>query len=486
MGVLRLFNKKNLTYALFVAMPLIMYVMLLLLARGNGSYHPFNSDELNYWRELYNEFAENQSVTGLNIYAGHETQVGNFSSHGVGPSVLWFLPGLILGWHMNSIPIFNGIIVSVSFLIFLLLVKPKTRTVWNIAIAYAALSVVWLYGLSSMMEIPGFGMGLLWVAALLYRFRNDTAKADLIMLLIYLFTGLYRIVYFVFFLPVVLLILSGRGKLLTKCLLLFAYAVGSFLIYYLSQVTTTAYPFGFMYCEFGQAVGIKEKLIVTFYHGISNLKNWFDLRSEAVVLVISRYAFTVFVIFVYYIVIKKLVKREKLTEGFFMELSVALTLSAAWALQILFYDVFDWRDYRVLYQLAWFGVVVVILNEYKVVQKLYFATQFVTLALATFNMDAYFSPLEAESYSAIMSEVRYDVNADSRWDNTIYNDIGANQALCLLPEQGIGITFGPIIGNEEYIVENQPGYIVTMNEIDISGYEYKAESNGMRLYIQSQ
>ena len=47
MGVLRLFNKKNLTYALFVAMPLIMYVMLLLLARGNGSYHPFNSDELN-------------------------------------------------------------------------------------------------------------------------------------------------------------------------------------------------------------------------------------------------------------------------------------------------------------------------------------------------------------------------------------------------------------------------------------------------------
>ena len=196
-----------------------------------------------------------------------------------------------------------------------------------------------------------------------------------------------------------------------------------------------------MYCEFGQAVGIKEKLIVTFYHGISNLKNWFDLRSEAVVLVISRYAFTVFVIFVYYIVIKKLVKREKLTEGFFMELSVALTLSAAWALQILFYDVFDWRDYRVLYQLAWFGVVVVILNEYKVVQKLYFATQFVTLALATFNMDAYFSPLEAESYSAIMSEVRYDVNADSRWDNTIYNDIGANQALCLLPEQGIGINY---------------------------------------------
>ena len=169
-----------------------------------------------------------------------------------------------------------------------------------------------------------------------------------------------------------------------------------------------------------------------------------------------------------------------------MELSVALTVSAAWALQILFYDVFNWRDYRVLYQLAWFGVVVFILNDYKVVQKLYFATQFVTLALATFNLDAYFSPLEAESYSAIMSEIRYDVNADSRWDNTIYNTIDANQALYLLPEQGIGITYAYIIGNEEDIVEKQPGYIITMNEINISGYEYKAEANGMRLYTRCQ
>lgn len=87
-------KKKQIAYVLFSVLPFIVLAWLLLLARGGvWAYHPSNSDELGYWRELYNEYASNQKVTGLNIYAGHETLAGNFSSHGVSPSVIWYLPG---------------------------------------------------------------------------------------------------------------------------------------------------------------------------------------------------------------------------------------------------------------------------------------------------------------------------------------------------------------------------------------------------------
>lgn len=384
---------------------------------------------------------------------------------------------------MWSIPVFNAIIVSLCSILFLILIKPEIKIVCGIATAYMALSVIWFYSLTSMMELPGYGLSMLWAGSLIYGHRENNFRADLIFFLVYTFSGFYRIIYFVFFFPVVLTIFLRNKKVIFKFLTILPFIAISVVIYRISQITTTAYPWGFMY-QLGQTPGTIGKIKALLHHAISNLWLWFNPTREAMVLVISRYAYTILLAFILAVVICRFVKREKLTEQLFMEISTAIILVIAWILEIFFYDVIDWRDYRILYQIAWFAVIVLIMNGYQAAKKVYFGIQLATLALATLNFDAYFVPLDVNAYQNIMSNVVYKENASSRWENTIYSDIGANVALYLTPEQGIGITWGDIIGNEDYISSRKPGYIITMNDINIPGYTFKAGANGMKLYVK--
>lgn len=479
--------KKGSSYVLFALLPLIVLALLNILHGGINSYYPSSADELGYWRELYNEYSDNNLVTGLNIYAGYESQIGNFSFHNISPTILWFLPGLVFGWHFWSIPVFNAFFVTLCFIGFLLLVKPDPKNLVVITLAYVVLNTVWLFGLSSMMEIPGYGLITLWTGALVYRYRKNTVGANIIICILYVFSGLYRIIFFVFFLPIVFLFIIKKKKTVINGIFLTLIVIASLAIYRISSLTGAPYPYGFLF-ELGNVDGIFQKIGNLINHFIHNIYLWFNPTLESAELVISRYAFILLIIFVLFIVIRKIKKRERISEAYYMEMCTAVVLCVAWVLQIAFYDVFDWRDFRILYHFAWFAIVSLLINgyqKYKLAFLSYFIIQIITLTIATNNI-AFNVIMDKNMYSSVIGEIVFHKDALSRWDNTVYCDINSlapYPELYLFPDQGIGITWGAIEGKEEYIIENRPGYLITKSYIDIPGYEFKTESDGLRLYI---
>jgi hypothetical protein len=226
-------------------------------------------------------------------------------------------------------------------------------------------------------------------------------------------------------------------------------------------------------------------------HGFTNISLWFDPSQEAWVLVFSRYAYTLLFGFLVFIVLRRLKKKEKLTESFYLEITATIILGIAWALQVVFYDIFDWRDFRVLYQIAWFAIVVIFLNRQQYLNKTYFAhliysiIQITTLLLAI-NNNSFIVPINEDGSFNPMQDIKYNPNASSRWENTIFFDraITPFPAFYLLPEQGIGLSWGIINGNESYISTIEPGYIVAENEISIPGYEFKETVNDLFLYVK--
>ena len=481
---------KVLIYIFFAILPFIILGCLFLLSGGPGSYHPSNADELTYWRELYNEYADNQTVTGYNGYAGYETKLGNFSYHGITPTLLWYLPGLVFGWHMWSIPVFNSMIVSLCFICFLFLAKPKAKDVLVLSFIYGLLNTTWFYGLSSMMEIPGYGIIMLWVGVLIFRYKNSTPLADIFLFIIYVISGLYRINFFVFFFPIVITIILRYKNKLSKVFLISLYVIASLIIYRITDLTWVPYIYGFRF-KLGNVSGIGNKIIMLLQHGITNITLWFDPSQEAWVLVFSRYAYTLLFGFLVFIVLRRLKKKEKLTESFYLEITAIIILGIAWALQVVFYDIFDWRDFRVLYQIAWFAIVVIFLNRQQYLNKTYFAhliysiIQITTLLLAI-NNNSFIVPINEDGSFNPIQDIKYNPNASSRWENTIFFDraITPFPAFYLLPEQGIGLSWGIINGNESYISTIEPGYIVAENEISIPGYEFKETVNDLFLYVK--
>src|SRR5918999_1879729 len=173
--------KEYLAWAWLTASPFTLLIALSIIGSKNVFMgRPVWSDELSYWRQIYS-FSTRGFAMGYSGWAGLEASIGPLYSHGLGPVVLYWPYAKLAGWNLNSIVICNTILMSLSFLVLVIALKPSMSRSLILASMYVFYIPIIEYSVTSMMEIPQYAC-LVMSLALLLRFSKTGHIFDFLLL----------------------------------------------------------------------------------------------------------------------------------------------------------------------------------------------------------------------------------------------------------------------------------------------------------------
>ena len=194
---------RRAAWALLVLAPWIQLAVISLVTGKNAfAAYPTWSDELDYWRNLYN-WSHVGLPGGYNGIVEKQAPIGTLSVHGLTPLLLYggFVKLFGLGFH--SIVIFNALWISLASLSFCLLVKPRPLTSLALAVLLMTFVPSMLYCFTSMTEQFNYALLLFFLAFLFRRQQSGSRWALVFCWITAVVACLYRITFFVLFIPLV-------------------------------------------------------------------------------------------------------------------------------------------------------------------------------------------------------------------------------------------------------------------------------------------
>ncbi len=472
-------GRRALTAAAFATLILTPFlavgIVSLVLGKNGFAAIPIWSDELDYWRSVYS-FVNYGFRTGYIGIGELPPEIGVLSVHGPGPLLLYAWFARLFGWGYSSILLVNALWVSAGAGAFLLLVRPKPRAALFLALSMLVYAPFVLYCCTSMTELANYGLLMLY-AGLLYRLREKLTLPVLIgALCAVLFLSVYRILYFLLFVPVAVLACGKKanGKL---ALWLAAILVVSFLINYCMRLVTSPYESGFLY-HFLRA-DFREAARMFYFHALNNLHAYFMLELANTSEVVQRWLYCGVALLTLLGVIFH--KKDRFLYGLCFGL-----LLLPWAVIILFYETQDWADYRSLAPFLWFVIAWLLLRGQKLVPITYFAgCAAVAAVLFTGAPEGAFAdpnrfapaPFSAD-LQTLCEAVTYDPDAEDPFQNTVRTEIMDIQVMAQL-HPGLGVQSG-------IMYENNTGksrWILTrFLRISVPGFETVTDNMAGGLY----
>jgi len=465
---------------LIIAFPkIVVFVTAWLYAHTQPAFLiPVWSDELSLWHEV---LSFSQKGFNFGYYTINEVvpKYLSFGTHGFGTVSVYAFFARHFGWQTFSIVSANVFFLQMAYLSFLILTLPTTRQYIYIILFSISFTPLILFFSTSMSELLNYSVLIVYFG-LLYRYFKQGWKLFFIVLTLFcVWVSFIRIIYILLFLP----ILFKRKtefrfdkKFLFHLLLWFLSAVTLFV---LNGLFVSPYPDSFLNELFSSA-GIAELIYNFAFHFFQNTINFINPVSENLIQVCERY----FIIFVtIYSLLKSNVlhlKSKKIEIEYFI---VFLILFLFTFINIAVYDVFDWRDYRVLAPVLFGSILFLIVNE----------NHFIFKSALTINVFIVviliFSPTVVDSFMAnrfskpvenkLLSEIKYDNQATSRFDNTIVlNHFTANEVLNI--PAGIGISYCDVLSDKlksRFIFSDKMIKLSTYKLINFNkaGYLYKKE-----------
>ena len=455
---------------------LIVLIMTWLYARSQPAFLvPVWSDELSLWHEV---FSFSQKGLNFGYYTINEIVPTylSFGSHGFGTVSVYALFAHEFGWNTFSIMSANVFFLQLAFSSFLLLVLPSTKQLLYILFFTISFTPLILFSTTSMSELLNYSVLIVYFG-LLYRYFKQGWKALLVILLLFcVWVSFVRIIYIVLFLP--LLFKTKTEFRFDKKFFfhLFLWIISGAILFIMNCLFVSPYPDSYLNELFSSA-GIGEFIRNFSLHFFQNTVNFINPLSENLIQVAERY-------FIIFILIYSLLKSNILHVGNKMieyeYFIVFLILSLFVVINIAVYDVFDWRDYRVLAPVLFGCILFLIVNE-----KHFISTgSLIINVLVVFVL--IFSPTVVDSFKAnrfvkpaenkLLSSIKFDNQATSGFDNTIVlNHFTANEVLNI--PAGIGITYC-----ENLTDKLKSRYIFTDKEIKLSTYKLINSNKSGYLY----
>ncbi len=440
-------RRRALTAAAYFTLILTPFLAVglvsLFLGKNGFAAVPIWSDELDYWRSVYS-FVHYGMHTGYIGIGELPPEIGVLSVHGPGPLLLYAWFAKLFGWGYSSILLVNALWVSAGAGALLLLVRPKARTAVLLALSMLFYAPFILYCCTSMTELANYGLLMLY-AGLLYRlWEKVTLPVLLGALAAVLFLSVYRILYFLLFIPVA--VFACDRKISWKLVLwLAAIVVVSFFINYGMRLVTSPYESGFLY-HFLRA-GFREAARMFWFHALNNLHAYFVLALANTSEVVQRWLYCGMLLFTLLGVIVS--KKERFLYGLGF-----LLLLLPWLIIILFYEAQDWADYRSLAPFLWLVTALFVLRGQKLLPIAYFAgCAAVAVVLLTGAPEGAFAdenrfdrkPFSAE-LQTLCEAIIYDPNAEDPFQNTVRTEIMEIQVMAQL-HPGLGVQSGIMYEN---------------------------------------
>lgn len=404
----------------------------------------------------------------------------SFGSHGFGSVSVYALFGKVFGWKAYSLVIANAFFMSLAFFVLTMLVKIKSGKLLTILFFYLTYTPLVLFSSTSMTELLNYSVLILYAGLLHVCFVRGGKNWFISLLVFCTAISFIRIIYIVLFLPL-LFKRENEFRFDTKFLLSFVlWIVFSGLLFLLNNLFVSPYPDSFLN-ELFKSNGITEFVTNFATHFIQNVWNLINPVSENCIQVLQRY----FVIFVCLFSLLKSniiqLKSKKLDVSYFV---VFLVLFLFLLINIAAYDVFDWRDYRVLAPVLFACVLFFILNGRSKFVYAFMAFNIIGIlfliispqVMQSFNTDRYNKPVE----NTLLSHIEYIVHPASKFENTIALQQFNTNTVLNIPA-GIGITYSDVLSDKlksNYIYSDKKLRLLTYKLIDSnhSGYLYKKDS----------
>ncbi len=482
-----------LSWALMIFSPfLLLLIISLVLGHNVFDSYPVWSDEMDYWRSLFSW----QSVGFQKGYSGMFEVIpaaGTLGVHGITPILLygWFVKLFGLGY--SSIMTCNALWVSMAALVFCALNRPRP----TVALFFTALLMTYapvvLYCVTSMTELFNYAL-LLFYLAFLLRYHDGRSPWMLMLCCVTVVFGcVYRITYFLLFIPVALVFSRFRfGWRMALSLLLSA--VLSILCYALTSRTTAPYIQGFLY-HLVRAEDLNTFVRMLLSHTKSNLCDYFTLYyAHSPIEVSFRILYcgvALLCLLCSFLRLKRDQKRPRLRVRFSWDLLACfLLLATALGIITVLYETNDWSDFRTLSPFLWLVLGYLLMRGRPVIPSIALLGSLATLVLllsippvGAYNDTIRFER-EADNPSVTQAAalIPYDPEAADPFVNTVRTDLPSLQVSEEL-HPGLGLQYGffttDTTGKSNWILTDQLKCVV-------NGYEPVLSLPGMKLYRLTQ
>jgi len=404
----------------------------------------------------------------------------SFGSHGFGAVSVYGLYARIFGWKAYSIVIANALFMSAALIVLTLLVKISVRSLLLILFFTLTNAPVILFSTTSMTELLNYSVLIIYFAGLYKYFKQGGKNLFVFLLLLSTAISFIRIIYILFFLPI-LFKMGHEFKFDLKMLRSFGlWVIISCLLFVLNNFFVSPYPGSFLNDLFKSTVF--TDFVTNFaIHFSQNTWNLINPVSENMIQVFQRYS--VILVCLYSLLNSNLIqsKFKKIETSYFI---VFLILFLFLLTTIAAYDVFDWRDYRVLAPVL-YGCILFLILSYKT--KLVVGLIALNLmglfllfispqVMESFNKDRFIKPIE----NKLLNKIEYTAHPASRFENTIVvNQFDTNTVLNI--PAGIGISYAEVLSDNL-----KSNYIYSTKKISLSTYKLIDKNETGYLYEKTK
>ena len=465
---------------LLIASPwIVLFITTTLIAHQSVlNSVPCWSDELGYWHEI---LSFTQKGIDFGYYSMNEAVPANlsFGTHGFGAVSVYALFGTIFGWKTYSIIIANCFFMSLALLFLTLLLKTSSKKLLFILFFYLTYTPIILFTSTSMTEILNVSVLLVYIGLLHSYFKKGGFKWLVVFMILCTAISFIRIIYIILILPILFKRKNGFQFDLKFLVFFLLWVVYGGLLFLLNNLFVSPYPGSFLN-DLLNSNSITGFVTDFTSHFIENTWNLINPVSENIIQVLQRYFLLVVILFCF---VKSNIIQSKFKKMDVEFFNVFLILFLFVLINIGAYDVFDWRDYRVLAPILFGCMVYLILNDktgiiYSIfifnlagILFLFLSPQIVE----SFNKGRYTKPVE----NNLLSRIEYREHPHSRFENTIVVQQFNTNVVLNIPA-GIGISY-----SEKLSDKLKSRYIYSEKKIKFRTYRLVDSNSLGNLYQKS-
>ena len=476
-------ERRASTWLGWAAMALAPLALMLLAWLMSGQ-NPFSAlpvwaDEVSAWRELYT-----WNAVGLGGgYAGLLEEVatrGTLGVDGLTPVLLygWFVK--LFGLAPNTVVWCNIVWLTLAAIVFCALVKPQPKVAFTVAGLTVAFVPLFLYCATSMTELFGYALALIYLALLLKGAREARGWPLALCFVLVAFGTLCRTLYWLLNIPLILVYIRKRPGFVRAALLcLSALLVGAgCMAVNLTYEAPNAQSFMYHLLR-ERDVGIFVNMILS--HTKANLVDYFT-RTASPMECALRWLYmlvTAACLAGAFLPAKRPGQRLEL-------LGCAGLLLCAFGFVNMFYETGDWNDFRTLSPFLWLVLAFLAARPRPLIPRAALAASVAMLAVmlalppvgAYSDANRFSHPQPDAELSAAIAEIVYEPDAQNPLTNTVRLDVNTFQAAREL-DPGLGLQYGwfttETTGKSRWILTDHL-------KCTVNGYERVADTGGYKVY----
>lgn len=473
---------SRVSWAVMVSAPFwLLGVISLLIGQNAFAANPVWADEVESWRTLFS-WSQSGFRTGANGAFELTALWGCLGTSGIAPILLYGWLVKLFGLSAHTILLGNALWLSLAALVFCAVRRPRPVVSFSFAGLMTLYSPILLYCTTSMTELAGYALVLLYMT-FLFSYHEKRRPLALVLCILTMIVGcFYHPLYALLFIPAVLVISRfGWNKTLAICVP--AAAVLALGCLWVRKNTCAPLASSFMY-HLSNVESFSIWLQMVLSHGKMNLMDFFSGSGTLIELLF----FALYLLTALVCLLGACLPLGKRNEDFRKNyLGCFLVLLAALGLTCAFDEIRDWRGLRALAPFLWLVLGYLTIRRRVVVStgSLILSAAMAVVLLVTPPVGAYqdtarYQPIPNDpALSRALRVIQYDQTASDPFANTVRTDASYQMQFASELNPAIGVQSGwfstETTGHSRWILTDQLKCV-------LNGYECVADTDGYKVY----